>query len=571
MAAATVAGAAPSEWELYPPATVVTRFFGRSVKQLKEPEKVFLAPFPETVMIQLTKGVLASELGTKDPDLLADGFTFCGPIVGPLRKKSFIDAFSSFNIRDALPDLVENYSNFRVDPYDPYRVWYDIKASGTRTGPLAGQEGNGAAYMGPPEVGSMTFDDNGFCTRLTAGAVMDPTSGNTGGLGGVFGIFYATGVPLPALTTRSLPQILSRAQKAVLSPITGEDVDDFIGASASAAATSPVVNKVIDAPETSESKTFVVKEAPVAKKPVPASKNIAVPVSPKLKVKPEPAKKSRPVAKLPKKKSPILEEQADPGTDVFSNIFGGKGKGSTGDKQELVKPQTSTKKQPVAKKEPAAKKDDVVAKQKAALRAAAEKRKIEAEEKRAESAENTRQEAAAKQAALAERKKAAEEKRRAAVAANETKKMEVETKKAAATAKQAETFLTKAKKGATISLGFLNFSSNKDDESAKSSPKAPRGVPTISNWYPNRDGSITGQIIGSATFKDGETVTTSPLKNKPESDTVVVSVSGSKYFLDENVGSAPLFNFGAPAKKAESDSVPPKATNNAAEKRKLAL
>jgi len=177
MAAATVAGAPPSEWELYPPATVVTRFFGRSVKQLNEPEKVFLAPFPETVMIQLTKGVLAAELGTKDPDLLADEFTFCGPIVGPLKKKSFLDAFSSFNIRDALPDLEENYSNFRVDPYDPYRVWYDTKASGTRTGTLAGQEGNGAKYRGPPEVGSMTFDDDGFCTRLTGGAVMDPTSG----------------------------------------------------------------------------------------------------------------------------------------------------------------------------------------------------------------------------------------------------------------------------------------------------------------------------------------------------------------------------------------------------------
>ena len=118
VAAATVAGSPPSEWELYPPATVVTRFFARSVKQLKEPEKIFLAPFPETVMIQLTKGVVASELGTKDPDLLAGGFTFCGP----LNKKTFLDAFSSFNIRDAIPDLDENYSNFRVDPYDPYRV-----------------------------------------------------------------------------------------------------------------------------------------------------------------------------------------------------------------------------------------------------------------------------------------------------------------------------------------------------------------------------------------------------------------------------------------------------------------
>ncbi len=174
MAAATVAGSPPPEWEVYPPQIVVSRIFGRSVKQLSEPEKVFLAPFPETVMIQLAKGVLSSELGIQDPDLLADEFTFCGPFIGPLPKDEFINTLSGFNIKEGLPDLNENYSNFRVDPYDPYRVWFDSKATGTRSGTLAGQEPNGAKYIGPPEAGSLTFDDDGFCTRLTAGAVMDP-------------------------------------------------------------------------------------------------------------------------------------------------------------------------------------------------------------------------------------------------------------------------------------------------------------------------------------------------------------------------------------------------------------
>lgn len=174
MAAATVAGSPPSEWEVYPPATVISRFFGRSVQQLNEPDKVFLAPFPETVMIQLAKGVLSAEFGTQDPDLLADEFTFCGPFVGPLKKDNFVETFSGFNIKEGLPDLDEGYSNFRVDPYDPYRIWFDSKATGTRSGPLVGQEPNGAKYIGPPEAASLTFDDNGFCTRLTAGAVMDP-------------------------------------------------------------------------------------------------------------------------------------------------------------------------------------------------------------------------------------------------------------------------------------------------------------------------------------------------------------------------------------------------------------
>ncbi len=175
MAAATVAGSPPSEWELYPPSVVISRFFRRSVKQLKEPDQFFLAPFPESVMIQLAKGVLAADTGTKDPDLLSKDFTFCGPIVGPLNKNEFIDEFTSYELRTAFPDLDENYSNFRVDPYDPYRVWYDVKATGTLTGEIMGKDPDGSRFIGPPEAASMTFDDAGFCTRMTGGAVMDPT------------------------------------------------------------------------------------------------------------------------------------------------------------------------------------------------------------------------------------------------------------------------------------------------------------------------------------------------------------------------------------------------------------
>ena len=175
MAAATVAGSPPSEWELYPPSVVVSRFFRRSVKQLKEPDQFFLAPFPESVMIQLAKGVLAAETGNKDPDLLSDDFTFCGPFIGPLNKGEYLAENSEYDLKKAFPDLNENYSNFRVDPYDPYRVWYDAKATGTRTGTLKGRGADGGKYIGPPEAASMTFDDDGFCTRITGGAVMDPT------------------------------------------------------------------------------------------------------------------------------------------------------------------------------------------------------------------------------------------------------------------------------------------------------------------------------------------------------------------------------------------------------------
>jgi hypothetical protein len=45
----------------------------------------------------------------------------------------------------------------------------------------------------PPQSCSMCFNDNGECTQLTVGYVMDKQLGNTGGLGGVYGILYAIG------------------------------------------------------------------------------------------------------------------------------------------------------------------------------------------------------------------------------------------------------------------------------------------------------------------------------------------------------------------------------------------
>lgn len=143
MAAATIAGKPPSDWELYPANTVVSRIFARPVKQLPEEQSNFLSPFPETVMIQLAKGVIAADNGASDPDLLSPDFTFMGPIVGPIGKDEFVKAFGGFDIKGGLPDLDSEFSNFRVDPYDPYRVWVDARGSGTRTGEFAGAEPNG--------------------------------------------------------------------------------------------------------------------------------------------------------------------------------------------------------------------------------------------------------------------------------------------------------------------------------------------------------------------------------------------------------------------------------------------
>ena len=44
---------------------------------------------------------------------------------------------------------------------------------------------------------SLTFNEKGEVTKFTIGYVLDKETGNTGGLGGVFGLFYAIGYALP--------------------------------------------------------------------------------------------------------------------------------------------------------------------------------------------------------------------------------------------------------------------------------------------------------------------------------------------------------------------------------------
>lgn len=66
----------------------------------------------------------------------------------------------------------------------------------------------------------------------------------------------------------------------------------------------------------------------------------------------------------------------------------------------------------------------------------------------------------------------------------------------------------------------------------KTTASAPKGVPTLTNWKQNRNGSITGFITGSPKFKEGERVTTSPITNgRYDQYSVVTTGSGSRYFL----------------------------------------
>jgi len=176
----------------------------QTIGELDVPATLQKSKFPISpeMLVAKAKAVLNAEFGTKagsDTSILADDFQFVAPIVGPLGKAEFINAFGSFKLQDALPDLRDN-SWFQVDPLEPNRVWFFSRATGTHTGTLnfgAGLPATGKAVRMPPQAQSMLFNEQGQCYTLTVGYAMDKRIGNTEGLGGVFGIVKAVGKPLP--------------------------------------------------------------------------------------------------------------------------------------------------------------------------------------------------------------------------------------------------------------------------------------------------------------------------------------------------------------------------------------
>jgi len=147
--------------------------------------------------------------GSIDESIYADDFRFCAPFVGGptnaqpgdpvpgLPKAAYLNALRNFDLLAAFPDMNNNYHAFRVDPFETSRVWFQTRAVATHTGELMGSAPTGKRLELPPQAFSMTFNEQGQVTLFNVGYVIDRTVGNTGGLGGAFGFFWATGNPLP--------------------------------------------------------------------------------------------------------------------------------------------------------------------------------------------------------------------------------------------------------------------------------------------------------------------------------------------------------------------------------------
>ena len=152
-------------------------------------------PIKPEELIELTKNNLRKGFANID---LAEDFEFIGPVVGPLSKETFVNAVAGFEVSQGFPDMKSQFHHFRVDPFETNRVWFQNRTIGTHTGVLAGRiEPTGKKVECPPQALSLTFNEKGEVTKITVGVVMDRTLGNTGGLGGVCGLFYAVGAGLP--------------------------------------------------------------------------------------------------------------------------------------------------------------------------------------------------------------------------------------------------------------------------------------------------------------------------------------------------------------------------------------
>jgi len=155
-------------------------------------------PIQPEELIMRTKDFMNKKLKDWGSSALSDDFQFIAPVVGPLSKDAFIQAITGFAVEVAFPDNNGRYYNFGVDPFEPDRVWFTSRGIGTNTGVFGGMfPPTGKVVESPPQAMSLKFNEQGQITQLTVGYVMDRMIGNTGGLGGIFGLLYAIGRPLP--------------------------------------------------------------------------------------------------------------------------------------------------------------------------------------------------------------------------------------------------------------------------------------------------------------------------------------------------------------------------------------
>ena len=166
-------------------------------KKKTKKKKTHLSPPPPRVALSLS----------------TDDFRFEFPVIS-LPKEKYLQAVRSFQLRSAFPNLDAHPYDWRVDKYEPNRVWFTTRVSATHAKDLkfgnVTLRASGKTVQGAPEVNSYLFNEEGKCVAFTGGYVVDRRVGNTKGLGAVFGIMAALGAPVPGTFAFSMASAVGR-------------------------------------------------------------------------------------------------------------------------------------------------------------------------------------------------------------------------------------------------------------------------------------------------------------------------------------------------------------------------
>jgi hypothetical protein len=150
---------------------------------------------PDDLIAVAKDFVFIKGTGTKDKgESLTDDFMFRAAFV-EVNKDKFIEALEGFSIEDSF-EIKQQFFGWTVDPLQPNRVWVINRQEMKHTADFVGKKPTGKNYVLPPQNMHFDFREDGKCTEFGFYTV-DRNQGNTGGLGGVFGLFYGVGRPLP--------------------------------------------------------------------------------------------------------------------------------------------------------------------------------------------------------------------------------------------------------------------------------------------------------------------------------------------------------------------------------------
>jgi hypothetical protein len=170
--------------------------------------------FTPEELIAMAKTFIANP----SPDLMAEDYVFRGPVIGPLVKKDITGTIKGVasDIKTAFPDMQMNTFGFVADdPIEPMRVWYFVRPRGTFLGdfktPFETVKPTGAKLIGPPEVRSLTFNNEGKIKYATVGYNVDRFTGDTTkGKGAVFGLYEVIGKPINGNPGSKLTRLLQK-------------------------------------------------------------------------------------------------------------------------------------------------------------------------------------------------------------------------------------------------------------------------------------------------------------------------------------------------------------------------